>query len=149
MATFTGKFIEVTAVKEIETLAEMSAKLQVVFPDWQPAGLRAEQVTVVEFKFATADGKLPQPNVGEAAAEFAKWVRDAVETGELDTTQGIIFSGVMIGHISFALGEASHIFPWAGTYEPRINGAYIGHVHGAPHSAGEVVFLPAPEQVKS
>lgn len=142
MAVFEGEWVEVTGSELVTTIDRVPAKIAVLHPGWQPENLHEEVVQVVSFKFATADGKLPQPKVGEAAAELASWVRQAAEEGALDTTQAVVFSGIMIGHIAFALGEATHLFPWAGTYEPRINGAYVGHVHGARHQAGEVVFFP-------
>ena len=61
--------------------------------------------------------------------------------GTLDTTRGILFSGVIVAHFGLALGEATHFFPFAGAFEPRTGGGWVAHSHGAPVAAGDPIFL--------
>lgn len=142
MAVYTGKWLEITSVEEVTTLPEIPEKLTLVSGNegWEPDCV-AEPITLVQFKFAPADGKIPTPKVGELIAEMDEWVRQSVEDGTLDTTKGIAFSGIMIAHLSFVLGHVTHVFPWAGVFEPRTGGGWVGHVHGAAHRVGDPFFL--------
>lgn len=146
-SVFVGKWFEVVSVEQVQTLPAIPEKLQLVNPGWAPA-CRAEPINLVSFKFTPADGKIPQPCVGELLQEIDQWMRDAIEANVLDTTIGIAFSGVIIAHMGLVFGHTSHMFPWAGAFEPRTGGGWIAHVHGAPHTVGEPFFLeikPAPK----
>ena len=147
MAIFSGKFIEVTAVRRLTTLQAAPERLAMIpgNEDFASVVCLAMPVQLVEFKFTSPDGKVPTTKLGEAVREFADWVHRAategVESFKLDTTIGIAFSGVAIAHIGFALGHATHFFPWAGFFEPRTGGGWVGHAHGAPVRDGDPFFL--------
>lgn len=134
MSVYKGKWIEITSVKEVETLPKIPKKLKMIPGNegWNPHCV-AEPITLVEFKIATEDSQIPGPKMGEAVWEFEKWVLDSIKEGTLDTTRGIAFSGRMIAHFSFMLGHVSHIFSYGGVFEPRIGGGWWGQSHGSIH----------------
>lgn len=139
---YQGAWLIITSVEDRTTLPALPEKLALVPGNeaWKPECV-AEPITLVSFKYAPADGKIPTPKVSALMAELDQWVRNAVERKELDTTKGIAFSGVMIAHVAFVLGHVTHPFPWAGVFEPRTGGGFVGHVHGAAHEVGDPFFL--------
>jgi len=138
---FKGQYVMVTAIRRLVTLGHTPEKVELANPGWSLSGLPELPVQLVEFEFSTPDKKIPAPAVGAAVKEFAEWVRTAAADGTLDTTKGVAFSGTIIAHIGFALGEATHIFPWAGCFEPRTGGGWVGQAHGAPVRQGDPFFL--------
>ena len=138
---FNGNFIRITQIRSLTTLAAAPEGVKIANPGWAPTGLPELPVQLVEFEINTPDRKILQPQVGSAAKEFSDWVSKAAKNGTLDTTRGVLFSGVILSHFGFTLGEATHYFPFAGAYEPRTGGGWVAHSHGAPVSKGDPIFL--------
>lgn len=145
---YMGTHIIIQRIVETDTRLDIPFNL---FPKQDQIDLREnppqivnEPVTVVTFDFTAAGGSIPTSQVGMAAAELCAWVNNNLSTrgGPLKTHQGIIFSGRMISVIAFALGHATHAFRFGATYEPRINGGYVGHDHSGNYDVGTFFFLP-------